>query len=430
LASATLAAPGAVQLAQVVPITIDLNAANLSDTAKVVSTGALAEKSFSLGNLSLPSVADLLAALGIDLPALLDQLTQGNLTKLASVVTDVTTGAVKSANDAVDAAQADLQAQSQTPADSLAAANTELADAEQQVIDKNAAFASAWSAAYGALDPATQGLVDTALTTAGLPNPPSADDLNGWSAATTTLQPLFDAVDPSLWPTIASAASAVAAAENVVTLVNILIDKLQTLIDSVLNAITANKNPIANLGGISLVTKALAAKTPSAGAAVTVAKVDVLGVTETLSSLVQTLTSQLQPLSQALNSVTGLSFTPPKIGIGVPAHGTSRSGQTRHAFASVSAVTVTLPTITLPAALHAAGAPAAVSGSVSLGVLGEQASWTPAVTHTVTTPDQPQTPQSSNSPQLSDTGGRVALPIIAMMLIATAAVLRRRWVRA
>jgi len=175
------------------------------------------------------------------------------------------------------------------------------------------------------------------------------------------------------------------------------------------------------------VTKAIAAKTPAAGASVKVATVNVLGVTTTLSSLVQTLTSQLAPLSQALNSVAGLSFTPPKIGIGVPAHGTSRSGQTRHAFANVSAVTVTLPRITLPSALHAAGAPAAVSGSVSLGVLGEQVNWTPAISHTVTTPDQPQ---GSNNPSLSDTGGRVALPILATVLIAAAAVLRRRWVRA
>jgi hypothetical protein len=423
LAAAKLSALGSINLTQL-PLSLSLNAASLSDTAEVVSQSASGVKTFSLGNLSLPSVAALLDALGVRPVATLDQMTQGNLTKLAGVVTDATTGAVGAANSNVDT----IQAQLSSPAQSVAAANSELSSAENDVTQANTAFGTAWSSAYSAATTAgTSGLVDTALSTAGVSNPPSADQFNALQPAdVAALQPIFDVIDSTLWTTLTQDATAVDAAEQVVTLVNQLVDSLQALVQAVLGAIDADTDPIASLGGLSVQTKAVAAKAPSANAAVKVATVNVLGLTKTLSSLTQALTAQLQPLTQALNSVAGISFTPPKIAVGVPTHGTSTSGATRSAHAGVSAVTVTLPTITLPSALHVAGVPAAVSGSLRVGVLAEKATWTPSVSQTVTTPDQ-QPPTTGNGPQLSDTGGRIALPIVAVVVLAAAAVLRRRW---
>lgn len=435
LATAKLSALGGIDLTQL-PLSLSLDAASLSDTAEVVAQNASGVKSFSLGNLSLPSVAALLDALGIRPLALLDQMTQGNLTKLAGVVTDATTGAVATANSQVDSVQSQLTAAGESPASSVADAEDEVVTAQTAVDQANSQFTSAWSAIYSAATTlGTNGLVDAAITTlqgAGvtIANPPTADQFNSLDQTQKdSLQTAFGAVDPTLWTTLTNAAAATATAEQVLALVNQLVDALQALVQAVLDALDANNNPIASLGGLSVQTKAIAAKTPSAAAAVKVATVNVLGVTQTLSSLTQTLTSQLQPLTQALNSVAGVSFTPPTIAVGVPTHGTSTSGATRSAHAAVSALTVTLPTVTLPSALHVAGVPAAVSGSLRVGVLAEKATWTPSVSHTVTTPDQ-QPPAASNGPQLSETGGPMALPIVAVVMLAVAAVLRRRWGRA
>src|SRR5205823_14070984 len=128
---------------------------------------------------SLPSVKSLLASLGIDLTALLDQLTQGNLTKLAGVVTSTTTGAVATANAAVDSAQTALTGAGQTPAQSMAAAQSELTAAQADATQKNSDFTSAWNAAFAALGAPAQAAVTTALATAGVsPPPPTADQFD------------------------------------------------------------------------------------------------------------------------------------------------------------------------------------------------------------------------------------------------------------
>jgi len=427
LATARLSAIGSVNLTAV-PLSVDLNAASLQDTAQVVSSHASAVKSVSVGNLALPSLADLFAALGVDLPALLDQLTQGKLTQLAGLVTDTTSGAVKAANDAVDTAQAALTSAGETNvADTVADAQAELTAADAQLTQDNSAFDSAWSAAYSAAQTAgTNGAIDTALTSAGFTNPPSADQFNTLTAAEkTAIQTVLDAIDTTLYPAMVTASDAVAADENIVALVNDLINALQQLVTSVVGAIDGNNEPLAAVKGISVTTKAMAARTPSAAASVHVASIDVLGQAKQLSTVSAALAQVGATLASVLDSVPGVKFTPPSISAGTPSKSTSTKGRTRYATASIRALTLHLPTITLPAALGVGGVvPTKVSGTLVLGEVVERAQWTPSLTHTTTT----TTPGAGNGPALSETGGRVLLPTVASLLIVAAALVRRRWV--
>jgi hypothetical protein len=425
LAAAKLSALGKITLAGV---PLSLQAASLTHEAEVVSTAATAEKSLSLGNLSLPSLADLLASLGLDLSSTLDQLTQGKLTQLVGLVTTTTSGVIKTANTAVDTAQAGVTTAGATPAATLMAAQAQLATAQSDVTAKNTAFDTAWSTAYGALPGPTQTLVANALTAASIGNPPSADELNALAqnnaAALAAIQAIFDGVDTALWPTITSAAQAVASAEQVVTAVNALVDALQNLVDKVLSKINADGDPLASLGGVKLTTKAVAASTPKAAANLSVASIDVLGQAKSLSTVTGALDTVGSTLASVLNSVPGVTFTPPSIAIGTPSHSTRTSGTTRYATASLKGVTVTLPTLDLSGAALPLALPGGVTsgaGALVLGDLTESASWTPAAA------SNSPVPGGAGGPQLGDTGGKIVLPILATVLLGVAVAVRRRW---
>ena len=289
LATAKLKAIGSLTL---VNMPVNLTAASLADTARVGAGKASATKSVSIGNLSLPSLSELLAALGLDLPALLDELGQDNLTQLAGLVSDTSTGAVKTANDAVDSAQAALTSAGQTPAQAQSdrpafRGGVELTAAQATATQANSDFASAWSTAYGALAAPAKAILDTALTTAGLSGATlTADQWNAMDATmTTAMQTAMATISAGTFAALDALAVAAGDAENVVTLVNSLIDALQSLIDAVLGAVTGNDDPLAALGGITVTTKAVAAGTPSAAAGVHVGTVDVLGAATQLSAL-------------------------------------------------------------------------------------------------------------------------------------------------
>src|SRR3954453_8442586 len=142
LATTRLSALGKVNLAGV---PINLHLASLNHTAQVVSSNATAEKSFSLGDLSLPSLSELLAALGLNLADTLDQLTQGKLTQLAGLVTTTTSGVIQTANTAVDTAQQGVQDAAAAPAATVTAAQAQFTAAQADATTKTAAFDTAWS---------------------------------------------------------------------------------------------------------------------------------------------------------------------------------------------------------------------------------------------------------------------------------------------
>jgi hypothetical protein len=207
-----------------------------------------------------------------------------------------------------------------------------------------------------------------------------------------------------------------------------LVTALTQLITSVLDAIAANDNPLAALGDISIRTSAVAKRTPTADASVSVGSVEILGAAAPLGQLTSVLDGVTGTLSDVLNSVAGVSFSPPSIEIGAPSHSTDQQGRTRTATASITGVKLTLPSITLPAALHLAGVPTGISGSLTLGQLAETARWTPGST-AATTPNSPNTPGTPSTPTsgspLPDTGGRMLLSLAGLMVIGAALALRR-----
>jgi MYXO-CTERM domain-containing protein len=387
---------------QLVTVPLDLSAATLTDVATVTAGGARATKALSLGSLALPSLQDLLAALGVDLNALVQQLTQGNLTQLAGLVG----GGLATLNNAVDTAQAALTTAGETPADSMAGALAELQTANTDASDADAAFT-------GALTTALAGVLGPALTTAGV------------SAATTATQFLAIPAATTAAPALAALAQAAVDAAAVVQQVNALVDALQALIDGVVAAVLAADDPLAALGDIKVTTSAIAARTPKAAADVQIGSVHVLGLANAipLGTLTGALGTVTDTLSSVLESVAGVSFTAPKIAVGQPTKSTSRQGRTRFASASITGLSVTLPSISLSrsaaAAIAIPGVPTDISGKLSVGQLAETAQWTPATTAS-------STPDTSNGSPLPDTGGRMLLSVLGLLVIGAALALRRR----
>jgi hypothetical protein len=417
-ASAALDALGQVQL---LTVPIDLQAASLSDVAKVTATRATAVKSLSVGGLALPSVQDLLAALGVDLDTLLEQITQGRLNDLV----DLIGGNVDALNTAVDDAQADLSALTGSPAPrAFATAEAERDSAVTGLADANAAFDAALDTIWASLLPATQ----AALSAAGLDDTTTADEFLALdNTALTTIAGLLSGTD---FTTLSDLAAAVADAEAVVDAANALVDALQALLDAVLGIVQGSDDPLAALGPIEVTTSAVAARTPTADADVSVGDTSVLGALVPLGSLTQTLGSVTDTLSGVLESVTGVSFTAPTIAVGTPSTSTDQQGRTRYAAASITGVTLKLPSISIssaaPAGLELPGVPDGVNGSVQIGRLSETAQWTPAVSATTETPNNPDTPGSSGGGPLPDTGGRVLLPFAGLLAIGAGLALRRR----
>jgi hypothetical protein len=414
LASAALKALGKVT---VLTVPLNLKTASLSDVAKVTSAKATAKKSLTLGSLSLPSLNDLLASLGLDLNGLLDQLTQGKLTDLAGLVTSTTSGAVKTANDAVDAAQA---AVSGAAPKNLDAATTALATATGALTTANGTLTTATGAFNTAF-----GAIPALSLPAGVSTGTTADQFLALAPAVQTVVDALTAADLNALATAVQAAeAAVATAQAVVDTLQALVTALTDLINAVLGAITGDDDPLAALGDISVTTSAIAAKTPKADADVNVGSVKVLGALTPLSSLTKTLGTVTDTLSSVLESVAGVSFTAPKLTIGKPTHSTKTTGTTRFASASITGVKLTLPSLTLPNALALPGVPTGISGSITFGQLSETAQWTPG---TAATPSTPQTPSSSpqGSP-LPDTGGGMLLPVAGLLVLGSAVLLWRR----
>lgn len=418
LTSAVLTALGKVT---VVTVPLSLKAASLSDVAKVVATRASAKKTLALGSLSLPSLQDLLAALGVDLNALLDQLTQGKLTQLAGLVTSTATGAVATANAAVDSAQAAVGGTVPKTLDSaasaLTSANADLTQAQTDLTAANTAFSTAYDA-----------IPDLGLTGLGVPTTLTADQFLALSPALQSSVDALTAADlAALAAAVTAAKAAVQTAQDAVDQLQALVTALTNLIAAVLDAIASNNDPLAALGNIKLATSAVAAQTPTANANVSVGSVSVLGALTPLADLTSTLNGVMTTLSSVLESVTGVSFTPASIEIGKATKSTDTKGTTRFAKASVTGVTVNLPSIELPAALTLPGVPTGISGSLELGALTDTAQWTPGTSSTPSTPNTPAptTGTPSGSP-LPDTGGRAVLPVAGLLIIASALLLRRR----
>ena len=420
LVSAALKALGDVK---VLTVPLSLKAATLSDVAKVTSAQSSASKSLTLGSLSLPSLSDLLASLGVNLNALLKMLPQDQLNQLASLVTSTTTGAIKAANAAVDSAQAAVSGTAPATLDdaasALTTANGTLTTAKAAVTSATSAF----TAGFAAIPALT-------LTGLGVPAGTTADQYLALAPAVQTALDAATAADlGSLATAVKTAEAAVTTAQAAVDALQALVTALTSLLNAVLGALTGDTNPLAALGNIKVTTSAIAAKTPKATAAVSVGSINILGSLTPLTSLTTSLDNVMNTLSGVLNSVTGVSFSPAKLTIGQPTHSTQIQGTSRIANASITALTLKLPSITLPQALTLAGVPTGISGSLSLGALTDTATWTPgSVVSTGTPTSHPavKPPATPSSTPLPNTGGRMLLPVAGLLIMGTAVLLRRR----
>jgi peptidoglycan hydrolase CwlO-like protein len=215
--------------------------------------GAVGEKTLVLEDVALPSVADLLAALGLDLKALPVSVLNELLAELDLVNTAVTTAnkaltdataaaqaQIDAAQAAVDKAAADLAAKTAElagPQSQLAAAEKQLADATAAAAPLRAALTSAQSnltAANSTLAGAQQQLASAqaaalAGTVLGVVPAPLA-------AAVTAAQTAVDAANA----TVASATAAVTKATSDLA-------AAQSAVDVAAAAVTALKNTIATL---------------------------------------------------------------------------------------------------------------------------------------------------------------------------------------
>ena len=451
LTSAALKALGQLNLtpAGLTSIPVNLQAATLDNLAKVTATQTEASKTIVIGGLSLPSINDLLKGLGVDLNALLDQLTQGNLNKLEGLVgANLTT-----LNAAVDSAQAALTAAGQSAPDTFASAQAALAPAQAAVTSAQSALTSAqtaataadsaWTTAIGAISPAT--LTAAGATSSLTPAQFQALSASAQTILTTASPNLATLASTAISADAASAAAqaALTAANNVVTLVNNLIDALQALVNGVLNAVQNNTNPLAALGNITIQTKAVTTDTttPTPIAEAKVGSLKILGSDAVPSQLTSALGAVTSTLSGVLRSVAGVAFTPPSIAVGTGNTSTSVVGNTRKATASITALTVTMPAIALPTALSTvvAAVPGAstivgnvvsvLGGSVKVGTLAESAAHTPA-TSTTSNPSTPTTPtgaKTPNGPSLARTGlSRTVPALAALFVLASLAVFHRR----
>lgn len=445
LTSAALKALGTVTLtpAGLASLPLNLQAATLDNLAEVTTTQSQATKSVVIGGLSLPSINQLLASLGVDLNALLDQLTQGNLDKLSGLVGS-TLGTL---NSAVDTAQSALTTAGQTAADSLAGAQSEKTAATAAATAAQTAVNTAQTAATAADGAWTTalGTLSGTLTTLSLPTNLAA---SAFAGLTQTQKDALAAVVPNVATLAANAVSADAAlaaaqaaltaANNVVTLVNNLIDALQNLVNGVAGAVTGNTDPLAALGNISIVTKAIASShSPAPVAEAKIGSLKILGSDALPSQLTSALGAVTKTLGDVLRSVTGVAFTPPSVSVGTGQTGTSTVGSTHKSTASITGLTITLPAIALPTSLSTvvSAIPGATTitgnivsvlgGTMHVGVLAESASYTPSKTTSSGTPGTPGT--TSGGPSLAGTGLSRTIPVVAALFVVTAlAVLHRR----
>jgi hypothetical protein len=440
----------------------------LQAASSVTGTGgASAGKTVTLSNVALPSIADVLAALGLDL----SKLPVGSLSTLLSQL-DLVTSAVTTAQNAVNTAQSAVDAQVATLAGLTATLTTDqglLATAQTTL-----------TTATSALQTLLNDPLVTALT-GGVPL--TVAQFEALVASADPLVALIEAI-PVVGPLVTSAQTdyvsalaAVTAAQNVVALAQAAVDAAQALlttltatltsaISTLLGAITGvlDATPLVSLTKLELSTKALVTSATTGGQSAqivggTISGLKVLGTdvlqtalgssTIDLSALagtaVTTLTSTISgltgTLSSVLSSIPGLpvlDIPAPKIGLLTKSTSTSISGGYGRASTLITGLSITLPSITLPTSVALPGAvnlPAMdgitqVAGqltsapvTVSLLTLRDQAAFRPAVAGTGTTGG---TNGSQDGGSLPDTGLPVGVAALSLLLVGGALALRRK----
>jgi hypothetical protein len=420
------------------------------------TTGALASKTLVVKDLALPSVADLLAALGLDLT----KLPVATLEALVQQL-DLVTGAISTAEAAATSALGQIA----TATTAVTTATTGLTQATQGLAAPTAAL---------------QALLDQLPAASLLGLPAGSDTVAGFQALSPLQQSVLAALVPGIDAALTSltdaqalvttATAAVAAAEAALSS---LTAQLQALLAPLVSLLTGalDSTPLLSIDSLALTSKAAASSDQPGGQQAevlggTLTGLHVLGqdVLDTalgtsslnLADLVGGTATQVTgaingltgTLSSVLSTVPGLpalKVPAPQISLLTKSSSTSVSGGFGRAVTNVTGLKIALPSISLPAAVALPGASALpglslVNGlltsaplSLSLGTLSDQAAFRPAViasaptTPVVQVPTTPTTPVTTpTSPELPHTGLPAGLAGLALLSLVGALALRRR----
>lgn len=412
--------------------------------SNVASTG------LKLTSFSLPSVADLLAALGLDIKALPVSTLNRLLTEL-----QLPTAGLSAANAAVTAAQ---NAANST-IDRLRSATANLASKQGLVTTATATLNQATTALNNALN----GIAGPVLALAGLGSVPTA-------AIFQTLTPLVQGILTTAVPALTALDAAFDAAKAAVTLATGaaqaalgLVSSLSSLGNLVMGVLDGT--PLASIASIDLTAMSSAGDKLASTVTGTVSGIKVLGLDVLksvtgkssidaakllggVSAQVQAATNgvlgTLDTILSSVAGVAGLNLPLPQIKVlDIVKSAQKFANGSQDALASVSALTLNIPAFSVPSALalpNALNLPglSAVTGGVlgkaiklSVGTISQHSTFLPAgvnATGTVVknTPSITQTPAAPTG--LASTGSNPAIAILAMVTVglAGAAGLARR----
>ena len=355
---------------------VDL-AGTLAAGSGVTSAGAVGDKTVSVTDLALPSIADLLGALGLDLTALPYGVLEELVTKL-----DLVNGAVGTASSAVRTATAALQTQiaaAQARIDSASAAvvtrTTELTGARSQLAATDAFTTSTTSLATA------QGLADVAgvlVTTLTSTVATLTSALATLQAALNAALASLDGVLAGVQPLINTLVGAITAVLDGTPLVSL--DSFEVLTQSKVTSAVAGGQTAKIVGGELVGLNVLG--TDVLADVLGSSKVDLLDLTgSTLAQVNGAIDGLTGTLSEVLSTVPGfptLSLPAPAVELLSTQSLTGISGGFGTASTAVKALSITLPAIALPSALALPGAatlpaftalPALPVGALPVGAL-------------------------------------------------------------
>lgn len=441
----------------------------LQATSSVSSTaGASAGKTVTLKNLALPSIKDILAALGLDL----SKLPVATLTSLLSQL-NLVTSAVTTAQAAVDS----LQTQVTAATSDLATKTASLTAAQGLLATAQGTLTTATSALQALLnDPAVVALTGgTPLTVQQFEDLVTAGNP---LVATLEALPVVGAQLTAAQATYLTDLSAVASAQTAVNAAQALVDTAQALLSTLTASLTSaittlvgtitgvlDATPLVSLAKLEVSTKALVTSAKSGGQSAQIVGGSITGLkvlgTDVLKTALGTSTVDLSALvgsavtkvTTAISGLTGtlssvLSGVPslpvldvpaPKIGLLTRSTSTSISGGFGRASTLVTGLSITLPSISVPTSVAVPGASGlpALSGvsqvagkyvtapvTLSLLTLRDQAAFRPAVAGTGTGTTGPGGTTDGGS--LPNTGLPAGLATLALLLVGGALALRRK----
>jgi hypothetical protein len=420
------------------PIAID---GSVSIGSAVTGAKADAGKSVTISDLALPSLADLLASLGLDLSKLPAETLNRLLEDLPMTISEAVGNGVDTVNGAIDEAQAAVDD-----------ANDAVQDATQALSGAQQALATATTATQTA-----QNAFDAALDSLELTR-------EMWDALAPELQHATSAWDE--WQALGAAEATQGTASAAVTTAQGAIDDAQDLlaeaVDTLLGRIgdladivgaVLDGAPLVSLGEATIGTLARVDTGKTAQVVGSVSGLEVLGadvidlatgsstldLAKTVSEVVGEINGQAQDvldtLSDILTDAAGIVFPAPQVSVLTKSTSTGAADGFGTADVSVSALEISIPAVTLPSSVVldsvldalpvniraiGEGLLSATGFDLSVGTLTEAARYRPA------TLAGPKPAPTAPRPTLPATGAPIGLAVLGALAAAGAVMVRRR----